>query len=79
MGFPNNLDLPTVPHKNVVGLSLFGRLMDGEIDGLTDDYIGRADKISVILYTREMKRREEERKKERLGEDFIINITNSFP
>lgn len=53
--------------------------MDGEIDGLTDDYIGRADKSSVILYTREMKRREEERKKERLEEDFIINITNSFP
>lgn len=61
MWFPNNLGLPTVPHKNVVGLSLFSRLMDGEIDGLTDDYIGSADKISVILYGREMKKREGER------------------
>lgn len=32
--------------------------MDAKIDGLTDDYIGSADKISVILYSREMKQRE---------------------
>lgn len=32
--------------------------MDGKIDGLTDDYIGSGDKISVILYAREMKQRE---------------------
>lgn len=32
--------------------------MDGKIDGLTVDYIGSADKISVILFTREMKQRD---------------------
>lgn len=33
-------------------------LMDGEIDVLTDDYIGSRDKISVILYSWKMKQRE---------------------
>lgn len=53
--------------------------MDGKIDGLTDDYIGSTDKISVILCAREMRQREGERWRESFGESFIINITNSFP
>lgn len=35
--------------------------MDGKIDELTDDYIGSADKISVILCTGEKRQREKER------------------
>lgn len=54
-------------------------LMDGMIDGLTDDYIGNADKISVILCTREMRHEERERLRDWLRVGFIINITNSFP
>lgn len=53
--------------------------MDGMIDGLTDDYIGSADKISVILCTREMRHGVRERPREYLRVGFIINITNSFP
>lgn len=44
--------------------SCSSRLMDGKMDGLTDDYIGSADKISVILCTREMRRRAEGRRRE---------------
>lgn len=60
--------------------SLFCGLMDVKIDGLTDDYIGSADKISVILCAGEMKQRDWRRWREKLEEeDSIINITNSFP
>lgn len=46
MQFPNNPGMPTVPHKNP---ALSSSLMDGMMDGLTDDYKGSADKISVIF------------------------------
>ena len=58
MWFPNNLGLPTVPPKNVEEAITPSGLMDETIDGLTDDYIGSADKISVILCTGEMKQSE---------------------
>lgn len=80
MWFPNNLGLPVVPHKKVEGaITLPAVLMDVKIAALTDDYIGSADKISVILCTREMKQREGERWRECFGEGSIINITNSYP
>lgn len=48
------------------------RMMDGLVDCLMDDYIGRPDKISVFF----MQQRDE---RQRYREGFIINITNLFP
>lgn len=65
MCFPNNLGFASGAtlkrggsHRSPSGL------MDGKIDGLTDDYIGSSDKISVILCVREMRQREGERYRE---------------